>query len=100
MDQTVPLLLVENNYKAFVTIGPKFHAQEATVGQIVADYRRALNRQTKDGWLSPASKYMQEAGQWKAVTGRRVPIKFRATPKTSLENEIGVAMKIALGVPE
>lgn len=99
MDQIAPLLLIENNYKALVTVGPKFRSSEG-VARIAQDYRKALSHLTENGWLDAGSGYVRELTALldsAAQAGRRSPIDLRSAPRTSLERSIGAAIALALG---
>ncbi|MCC6362745.1 MAG: hypothetical protein IT165_04430 [Bryobacterales bacterium] len=100
MDQIVPLLLVENNYKTSVTIGPKFDVGTHSIPDIARDYQVSLSHLIGDGWASN-SAYTQEMSrvlQSVAKSGQRGSIQFQSTPTSQLEKEIGAAIQIALGV--
>jgi hypothetical protein len=101
MDQIVPLLIIENNYKAVATIGPKFDAVKATVTEIARDYHQSISHIVNDGWIED-TEYVREMKailDGVAKSGRRAPIRYRVLPKTFLEGEIGKAIIVALGTP-
>jgi len=101
MDQIVPLLAIENNYKTTVTIGPKYEVNSQSVSDMAQDYLRSVDHLIGNGWLSNSdySQEMKRVLESVIKSGERGPIQFDAMPKNQLEDEIGSAMKLALGAP-
>jgi hypothetical protein len=103
-DQLAPVMGLEHDSKVTATIGPKFdrtNGPSADPIWIADDYGNSIASLVESGRLQAESPFIQELNSiLRAIidTGARRAIQFKAQPATPFENEIAVAVKIALGL--
>jgi hypothetical protein len=100
--QLEPVLEPGNNWRPLTTVGPKFNPDEGPATDpvwIASDYQLELERLRIQGEIgSPFIDEVMRLIEAVGAGGHRVPFRYRESPKTTLEAQIGEAAKIALSI--